>query len=84
MCPPIADNTPRYNSHYKAMAIEPLEIMQTLLTPEEYIGFLKGNIIKYAMRQGTKRGESAAKDAAKARDYNRLLAEYVLDTEVDL
>lgn len=62
--------------HYTNMAIEPLETMRMLLTREEYIGFLKGNIIKYSMRQGQKDGEPSFKDASKARDYGRLLAEF--------
>lgn len=64
------------DSHYKALAIEPLEIMRGMMTPIEYKGFLKGNIIKYSIRQGNKKGESAEKDAAKCREYIRLLNEF--------
>lgn len=63
------------NSHYKALAIEPLEVMRGMMTKIEYKGFLKGNIIKYSIRQGNKKGESAEKDAAKCREYIRLLNE---------
>lgn len=63
------------DSHYKALAIEPLEVMRGMMTKIEYKGFLKGNIIKYGIRQGNKKGESAEKDAAKCREYIRLLAE---------
>lgn len=63
------------DSHYKALAIEPLEVMRGMMTKIEYKGFLKGNIIKYSIRQGNKKGESAEKDAAKCREYIRLLAE---------
>ena len=63
------------NSHYKALAIEPLEVMRGMMTKLEYKGFLKGNIIKYSIRQGNKKGESAEKDAAKCREYIRLLNE---------
>lgn len=62
-------------SHYKELAIEPLEVMRGMLTKVEYKGFLKGNIIKYSIRQGNKEGESAEKDAAKCREYIRLLNE---------
>lgn len=62
-------------SHYKALAIEPLEVMRGMMTKLEYKGFLKGNIIKYSIRQGNKKGESAEKDAAKCREYIRLLNE---------
>lgn len=64
-----------FSSHYKALAIEPLEVMRGMMTKLEYKGFLKGNIIKYSIRQGNKKGESAEKDAAKCREYIRLLSE---------
>jgi len=54
-------------NHYKNMSIEPWEVMESILTHEEFIGFLKGNIIKYSMRDGKKAG--AYKDAEKARHY---------------
>lgn len=41
-------------NHYKDMAVQPWELMEAVLTPEEFIGFLKGNMIKYALRAGHK------------------------------
>lgn len=41
-------------THYVTMAVQPWEVMQAVMTREEFIGFLKGNIIKYSMRQGKK------------------------------
>ena len=63
-----------YNEHYAAMTIQPIEVMQAIMSHEELIGFLKGNIIKYSMRAGHKEGESAAKDAAKAKHYSKWLS----------
>lgn len=60
-------------SHYKDMAIQPIEVMREVLTKEEYIGFLKGNIIKYSMRAGKKEG--ASDDASKAAHYRLFLSE---------
>jgi hypothetical protein len=54
--------------HYNTMAIEPWEVLESVLTREEWIGFLKGTIIKYSMRQGRK--DEADDDAAKARHYS--------------
>ena len=48
-------------NHYKEMNPQPWEVMQALLTPEEFQGFLKGNMIKYAMRQGKKDSPDAGK-----------------------
>ena len=44
--------------HYNSLSVQPIELMQATFTPEEMRGFLKGNIIKYALRQGLKEGES--------------------------
>jgi hypothetical protein len=57
--------------HYKEMGMQPWDVMEAVLTPEEFIGFLKGNIIKYSMRQGKKDSD----DAGKARHYKMKLAE---------
>jgi len=59
--------------HYKTMAVEPWEVMQAVLTHEEWVGFLKGNVIKYSMRQGRK--VDANDDGEKAKHYLAKLAE---------
>ena len=41
--------------------------METLLTYDEFMGFLKGNMIKHAMRQGLK----DPADAGKFRHYRQ-------------
>lgn len=65
-----APNTKYYDEHYASMVgLEPIELMQLVLSYDEFIGFLKGNIIKYTMRAGKKQGEAAEKDAAKAKRY---------------
>lgn len=53
-------------THYKDMDMQPWEVMGLVLTRAEFIGFLKGNIIKYSMRAGKKPGSD---DAGKARHY---------------
>lgn len=57
--------------HYKEMGMQPWDVMEAVMTREEFIGFLKGNIIKYSMRQGKKDSD----DAGKARHYRMKLAE---------
>ena len=59
-------------SHYRDMQMQPWDVMQAVLTPEEFRGFLKGNVIMYAMRQGKKDGSD---DAGKAQHYAQKLAE---------
>ena len=63
------------NEHYKECLIEPFYLMADLLTIGEFIGFLKGNLIKYAMRAPFK-GQSE-KDVEKYKYYSSLL-QYVL------
>ena len=48
-------------THYKDMAVQPWIVMEAVMTPEEFIGYLKGNIIKYSMRQGRKDSDDAGK-----------------------
>jgi len=57
--------------HYKEMGIPPWDVIEAVLTHEEFVGFLKGNIIKYAMRQGFK----DSNDAGKCVHYKQKLAE---------
>jgi len=59
-------------SHYKDMAVQPWDVMQIVLTRKEFVGFLKGNVIKYSMRQGKKEGTD---DGAKAMHYLAKLRE---------
>lgn len=67
-----AEGTPEEAVHYHG-AVEPIELMQSILTPEEFKGFLKGNAIKYAFRAGRKAGESAEKDKTKFLVYSQWL-----------
>ncbi len=67
------DNTICFDAHYQAMPLQPIEVMQALLSYDELLGYLKGNTIKYCMRAGHKQGESANKDYAKAMRYKAWL-----------
>ena len=53
-------------THYVSMAVQPWEVMEAVMTREEFIGFLKGNIIKYSMRQGKKEDSD---DVGKLQHY---------------
>jgi hypothetical protein len=67
-----ADDLQISGSHYKDMAIQPWELMEAVLTRAEFVGYLKGNVIKYAMRAGRKDGSD---DLGKAKHYMMKLAE---------
>lgn len=67
-----ADQRQVSGNHYKDMPIQPWAIMEAVLTREEWLGFLKGNILKYSMRAGRKEGSD---DAGKALHYMQKLKE---------
>jgi hypothetical protein len=67
-----ADDLQVSGNHYKDMPVQPWELMQAVLTHEEFVGFLKGNIIKYSLRAGRKDGSD---DAGKAKHYMMKLKE---------
>lgn len=52
--------------HY-AGRVQPIDAMEANFSNEEFIGFLKGNIVKYALRLGRK--DEALKEAWKIQDY---------------
>lgn len=52
--------------HYTSGKIEVIKIMEDQLTPEEYRGYIKGQVIKYITRERHKNG---LEDLKKARWY---------------
>lgn len=64
------------SKHYELLAIEPWDIMEANFPPEQFIAYLKGNIIKYTLRD---KGQ-ALTDAQKIKHYAEKLIE-VLETK---
>lgn len=64
--------------HYEILAIEPWEIMEKNFTTKEFVAYLKGNIIKYTLRD---KGQ-ALTDAEKIKHYAEKLIEVLEETEV--
>ena len=54
-------------THYQKLQQQPIEIMQALMTQEQFQGFLWGNVIKYALRCGSK--DAPVKEMEKAQQY---------------
>lgn len=63
-------------THYKDMGVQPWTLMESVLTPEEFIGFLKGNCIKYAMRAGKKDSPDAGKYEHYAQKLREIQTKY--------
>ena len=59
-------------SHYTTGGIECIDYIQEKLTPEEFKGFVKGNVIKYLTREQHKNGDE---DICKAQWYLNRLAD---------
>lgn len=57
-------NKPR---HYNMFKMEAIDVIKNLLTEEEYVGYLKGNMLKYRLRAGFK--EDREQDLAKSNWY---------------
>lgn len=68
------------NAHY-ITDHQPIEVMQANMTHEELIGFLKGNIIKYACRCGRK--DAPLKEAEKIKQYAEWLCVVLSDGTID-
>lgn len=68
--------------HYELFPnVEAIDVIQQVLSAEEFQGYLKGNALKYRLRAGKK--ENAMEDLAKANWYEtRLQKEYQYDIEL--
>lgn len=61
-------------SYYKQGNIECIDALKDVMSPEEFKGFLRGNVIKYVWRTNKKNG---VEDLKKAQWYlTRLITEY--------
>lgn len=59
-------------NHYANFSIECIDAMQAMLSREEFIGYLRGNIFKYLWRYKLKNG---VEDLKKAQWYQNKLIE---------
>jgi hypothetical protein len=63
--------------HYTRGKMECIQIIEAMLTPEEFRGYLKGSAIKYTYRDGSKGGENTRQsDSAKAEWYASCRADF--------
>lgn len=60
-------------THYASKAVQPWTAMEAWMTPEQFVGFLRGNAIKYLARADDKGGLD---DIKKARHYIEKLVEF--------
>lgn len=60
----MSDNIHRPAHYMGRNGLEGIEVLRQFLTPEEYLGWCKGNALKYLLRAGRK--NDANEDVAKA------------------
>lgn len=58
-----ADDAVLHPSHYTQGGIECIDAIRSMLTPEEFRGFCKGNVIKYTWREKYKGNDESLKKA---------------------
>ena len=63
------------NGYYDVGGIETIEFIKAKLTPEQYKGWLLGNVIKYSARANHKGCEVS--DIEKLADYSQRLKELI-------
>lgn len=66
--------------HYQVSDMQPIEIMQSYLPKEQFVGFLRGNVIKYILRMGHK--DDTTKEAEKACQYAEWLVKALRDEKI--
>ena len=64
--------------HYTKQAVQPIEYMELTMTPQQYEGYLLGNVIKYVSRYRHKNGLD---DLRKGEVYMSWLVDHVSDNE---
>jgi hypothetical protein len=59
------------SEHYQKMGLQPWDVTAAWLSPEQYMGFLLGNVIKYVARFNTHgtAGKGGLNDLEKAKHY---------------
>lgn len=73
--PDMVDNPPHYNNG----GIECIEAIEAMLSRDEYIGYLRGNALKYMWRFRYK--SKPFEDLRKARWYEERLMKFLLDNQ---
>ena len=64
--------------HYSGKAVQPWDAMRSWMTPEQFEGYLRGNVIKYIARYPDKSG---IEDVKKAQHYMEKLLEVLAERD---
>jgi len=75
----VKDDEVSRPAHYNRSGIEAIKAIEASMSEVEFLGYLKGNILKYLWRYGYK--DNPKKDIAKARWYLDLLYNQIVDLD---
>ena len=73
----IADKVKK-PSHYHFFGEDSMPMIEKILGTEGYLGFLKGNALKYRIRCGKKKGNNVVNEINKALYYEELYNTFVM------
>ena len=76
-----ADNV-NHPPHKNKGGIECIQAIQAMLTPDEFVGYLRGNSLKYRWRMRYK--SNPIQDMEKAEWYEKKLKQFWLENQDDL
>ena len=71
----MVDHPPHYNNGH----VECIEAIEAMLTPDEFIGYLRGNSLKYRWRFRYK--NKPIEDLSKARWYEERLLQFLMENQ---
>ena len=69
----VIDTMVRNQNHYAKHYIQPIDYMRAIMSPEEFEGYLRGNVLKYVSRYPDKNG---LQDLEKAHVYLEWLYDF--------
>ena len=75
----LRDDEVNNPSHYNKGKVECIEAIEAMLTPEEYLGYLRGNSLKYRWRFRYKK--KPIEDLRKARWYEERLLQFLMENQ---
>ena len=71
-----------FPSHYNKGGIECIDAIKAMLSPDEFVGYLRGNSLKYRWRMRYK--SNPIQDMEKAQWYEKKLMQFWLENQDDL
>ena len=76
------DDPVNHPPHYNKGGIECIDAIKAMLSPDEFVGYLRGNSLKYRWRMRYK--SNPIQDMEKAQWYEKKLMQFWLENQDDL